>query len=110
MLRTVAAIYSRLLRTTIPPELLLALAGYQVDRPELDTDTPENEINKLLRDPAILALVAAGAELKTEDIYLLLKMAGRLIKATDPSRTIGDYFTDPTLSEHVRHFLEGMDI
>ncbi len=110
MLRTVAGIYSQLLRTTISPEMLLALAGYEVNRPDSDTNAPENEINKLLRDPAILCLVAAGAELKTEDIYLLLKMAGRLIKATDPSRKIGDYFTDPTLSAPVKHFLEAMDI
>ena len=112
-LRALASVYSRLLRSDIPAEWLLSLAGHELT-PSASV-TPNNEVlDRLLRHEDILALVAAAGQLlemgHPEDVRLLIVLAQRYISARDPKRRIGDIFDDPVLSAHVEKFMEAMQL
>jgi transcriptional regulator with XRE-family HTH domain len=109
-LKTLATIYSRLLRTTIPEEWLLKLANYEVEQPVVFTrPTEDSEIAKLLENNDLLALlITAGvlAEMQYEsDVKFLLESAQRLLKAHCPDLEIERIYKDPILSAHVKNFM-----
>jgi len=112
-LRTLASIYSRLLRETIPAQWLLVLAGHDVV--ELAPPHPNNEaLDRLLRHEDVLALVAAAGKLvemgHPGEVRLLAVMAQRYINARDPQAKIGDIFNDPVLSAHLERWVENVGL
>ncbi len=112
-LRTLAEIYSRLLRSNIPAEWLLFKAGFEIKGNVLSLADKET-LNSLLQHEGILALVAAAGHLMEmghpEDVELLVTIARRYINARDPERRLEDIFEDAVLSTHVRSFMEALQL
>jgi transcriptional regulator with XRE-family HTH domain len=109
-LKTLATIYSRLLRTTIPEEWLLKLANYEVEEPVVFTRPAEDsEIAKLLENNDLLALLITTGMLAemgyASDVKFLLESAQRLLKAHCPDLEIERIYKDPILSAHVRSLM-----
>jgi transcriptional regulator with XRE-family HTH domain len=97
-LRTLASIYN------IPTDWLLEKAGYEIE-PSLNRD----ELDLLLQDEDVLALLGVVAQLKElgyqDDVRLLLTMAQRYLTAYKPGARAGDIFSDEKLSEHVENYM-----
>lgn len=111
-LRSLAAVYSRLLRTPIPAEWLLAKAGFHVEEPVVKLD--DQSLDWLLRHEDVLALVAVAGRLielgYEEDVRLLITLAQRYLNARDPKTRAGDIFDDPVLSTHVEKYMEALGL
>lgn len=112
-LRTLASIYSKLLRSLIPPEWLLTKAGHEVT--ELPATRPDDEVlDKLLREEDVLALIGIVGQLIElgygEDVRLLVTLAQRYLNARKPEARAGDIFDDPTLSAHVENYMEALGL
>ncbi len=111
-LRTLAAIYSDQLGTTIPAEWLLALAGYEVQEPVPPGE--DDELLQLFKNNDARALVAAVGKLielgHPEDVRFLLISAQRFISARSPHLDLEDIYSDPLLSDHVKKFLKEMGL
>jgi hypothetical protein len=107
-LRTLAAVYSRLLRTRMPPEWFLAKAGFVVDEPPDPMEEPR--LVNLLRNEDVLALLAAVSQLielgYEDDVKLLTVFATRYLQARDPEARAGDIFDDPRLSRHIQRYMK----
>ncbi len=112
-LRTLASLYSKLLRSPVSAEWLLAKAGHEVT--ESATAVPDDEVlEKLLRQDDVLALIGIVGQLielgYAEDVRLLVTLAQRYLNARKPEARAGDIFDDPTLSAHVENYMEALGL
>lgn len=112
-LRTLANIYSRLLRTTIHPEWLLEKAGFVVEEPPaLPVD--QQALDRLLHQEDVLALIGIVGQLiemgYEEDVRLLVTLAQRYLNARNPAARAGDIFDDGLLSAHVERYMEALGL
>ena len=107
-LRTLAAIYSGLLKVPVPEAWLLVKAGYKI----LETETAT--IERLMQYREMLALVALAGQLieqgYLEDVQLLIASARRYFAFRNPDLDPGDIFQDPALAEHVRSYLDKLGL
>jgi transcriptional regulator with XRE-family HTH domain len=112
-LRALAAIYSELLRVTIPAEWLLGKAGFSpaeagLNKPDLDA------VDQLLHYDDILALIGICGQLiemgYNEDVRLLVRFAQRYLYAHNPDAQPGDLFDDPALSAHMERYMEALGL
>ncbi len=112
-LRTLASIYSKLLRTTIRPEWLLAKAGFEI---EDITTLPQDEevLQRLLQHEDVRALIGIIGQLielgYEEDVRLLVTLSQRYLNARDPKAKAGDIFDDEILSSHVEKYMEALGL
>ena len=112
-LRTLAAIFSELLRTPIPAEWLLNKAGFTMpDPPPVEPD--RDVIDRLLQHDDILALIGICGQLiemgYDEDVRLLVRFAQRYLRAHRPEAQPGDLFDDPHLSAHMQKYMEALGL
>jgi hypothetical protein len=112
-LRTLASIYSKLIRSPIPPEWLLTKAGHEVT--DLIVNRPDDGVlDKLLRQDDVLALIGIVGQLielgYADDVRLLVTLAQRYLSARKPEARAGDLFDDPTLSAHVENYIEALGL
>lgn len=112
-LRTLASLYSKLLRSPISPEWLLTKAGHEVE--ESATTRPDDEVlDRLLRQDDVLALIGIIGQLIElgygDDVRLLVTLAQRYLSARKPEARAGDIFDDPTLSAHVENYMGALGL
>lgn len=113
-LRTLASIYSKLIRTPILPEWILAKAGFEVTE-TFTAARPDNQaLDKLLQQEDVLALIGIVGQLielgYEEDVRLLVTLAQRYLNARNPEAKAGDIFDDATLSAHVQNYMEALGL
>jgi len=112
-LRALAAIYSELLRVSIPAEWLLKKAGFTVSN--IGQIQPDRSVlEEILQHDDILALISICGQLiemgYNEDVRLLVKFAQRYLQAHDPEAKPGDLFDDPALSAHMQRYMEALSL
>jgi hypothetical protein len=112
-LRTLANIYSKLLRTTIPAEWLLSKAGFEVEQAAIPA--PDSEVlDRLLQQEDVLALIGIIGQLiemgYEDDVRLLVTLAQRYLSARNPKAKAGDIFDDATVSQHVERYMEALGL
>lgn len=112
-LRTLASLYSKLLRSPVPPEWLLTKAGHEVT--DSTPPPPDDEVlERLLRQDDVLALIGIIGQLielgYADDVRLLVTLAQRYLNARKPEAKAGDLFDDPTLSAHVENYMEALGL
>ncbi len=114
-LRTLAAIYSKLLRTNIRPEWLLAKAGFEVEVETAPIAPEDDEVMKrLLQHEDVRALIGIIGQLielgYEEDVRLLVTLGQRYLNARNPQARAGDIFDDAVLSTHVEKYMEALGL
>ncbi len=112
-LRTLASIYSKLIRLSIPPEWILAKGGYEVEAPAVGR--PDNQaLDNLLQQEDVLALIGIVGQLielgYEDDVRLLVTLAQRYLNARNPEARAGDIFDDASLSAHVQNYMEALGL
>lgn len=114
-LRTLASIYSRLLRATIHPEWLLSKAGFEIEKlVDLRPQTDDEVLDRLLKHEDVRALIGIIGQLielgYEEDVRLLVTLGQRYLNAREPNARAGDIFDDPVLSTHVEKYMEALGL
>jgi hypothetical protein len=112
-LRSLAVIYSKLLRTKIQPEWLLLKAGFDLTDPII-IQVEDKTLETFLANENILGLVCICAKLialdHETDVRGIAQSAKRLLLAYHPKADPGDLFDDPRLSAHARKYMEELEL